>query len=107
MQLAWYSSPLIAHDEPFLIFEWIVAMDFLNHDIAHEFPEYLARMRALKTSSQRFANLFAEYDEDNHAIARYEKGQGAITDEALEALKKKRLKTKDDIYQMLKNDRQV
>ena len=61
-------------------------MHLLNHDIAHEFPEYLERMRTLKTSSQRFANLFAEYDEDNHAIARYENGQGVIRDEALEAL---------------------
>ncbi|HQS30947.1 MAG: GTP-binding protein [Polaromonas sp. 39-63-203] len=82
-------------------------MDLLNHDIAHEFPEHLEKMRSLKTSSQRFANLFAAYDQDNHAIARYEKGQGVITDEALEALKKKRLKTKDEIYQMLKDDRPV
>ena len=82
-------------------------MDLLNHDIAHEFPEYLEGMRALKTSSRRFANLFSDYDEDNHAIALYEKGEGVITDDALEALKKKRLKTKDEIYQMLKDERLV
>ena len=77
-------------------------MDLLNHDIAHEFPEHLDKMRELKTSNKHFANLFSEYDEDNHAIARYEQGDGAISEEALEDLKKKRLKTKDDIYQMLK-----
>ena len=76
-------------------------MDLLNNDISHEFPEHLEKMRSLKTSSQRFANLFAAYDQDNHAIARYEKGQGVITDEALEIEKKKRLKLKDEIYQML------
>jgi len=78
-------------------------MDLLNHDIAHEFPELLDRMRELKTSSQHFARLFTQYDEDNHAIARYEKGDGAISDEALEELKKRRLKTKDEIYGLLKD----
>jgi uncharacterized protein len=77
-------------------------MDLLNHDIAHEFPEHLDKMRALKTSNQHFAKLFSQYDEDNHAIAQYELGDGAISDEGLEELKKKRLKTKDEIYEMLK-----
>lgn len=76
-------------------------MDLLNHDLAHEFPEYLEKMRALKTSDAHFARLFTEYDEDNHAIARYELGDSVISDEALEELKKKRLNTKDKIYQIL------
>lgn len=77
-------------------------MDLLNHDLAHEFPEYLEKMRSLKASDPRFASLFARYDEDNHAIIKYEQGVGAITDEGLEDLKKRRLKVKDEIYQMLK-----
>ncbi len=77
-------------------------MDFLNHDLAHEFPEYIEKMRSLKASSQQFASLFSQYDGDNHAITKYEQGLGAISDEALEDLKKRRLKTKDDIYQILK-----
>ncbi len=77
-------------------------MDLLNHDIAHEFPEYLQKMRSLKVSDPHFAELFAHYDEDNHAIAKYEQGVGAITDEALEDLKKRRLKVKDEIYQILR-----
>lgn len=76
-------------------------MDLLNHDLAHEFPEHLEKMRALKGSDAHFARLFTEYDEDNHAIARYELGAAVISDEALEALKKKRLFTKDQIYQLL------
>ena len=43
-------------------------MDLLNHDIAHEFPEHLEKMRTLKSSDAHFAKLFTEYDEDNHAI---------------------------------------
>ena len=76
-------------------------MDFLNHDIAHEFPQYLAKMRELKTKDAHFAKLFAEYDEDDHLIKKYESGAAVISDEALEVLKKKRLGTKDRIYQSL------
>ena len=76
-------------------------MDLLNHDLAHEFSEHLEKMRELKASDSHFAKLFAEYDEDNHAIAKYELGGAVISDEALEELKKKRLKAKDGIYQRL------
>ncbi|MDB5963685.1 MAG: hypothetical protein JWQ72_185 [Polaromonas sp.] len=76
-------------------------MDLLNHDLAHEFPEHLEKMRELKANDAHFAKLFAEYDEDNHAVARYELGAGVITDDALEELKKKRLRIKDEIYQRL------
>lgn len=76
-------------------------MELLNHDLAHEFPEHLEKMRELKMSDAHFAKLFSEYDEDNHAIAKYELGGAVISDEALETLKKKRLKTKDDIYRLL------
>jgi uncharacterized protein YdcH (DUF465 family) len=77
-------------------------MDLLNHDLAHEFPEYLQKMRNLKASDRYFASLFARYDADNQTIATYEQGVGSISDAALEALKKKRLKIKDEIYQILK-----
>jgi uncharacterized protein len=76
-------------------------MDLLNHDIAHEFPEHLEQMRFLKSSNGHFAKLFDEFDEDNHAIKKYELGGAAISEEALEVLKKKRLYLKDQIYQML------
>jgi uncharacterized protein len=76
-------------------------MDLLNHDIAHEFPEHQEKIHGLKTSDAHFAKLFSDYDEDNHAIKKYELGGGAISEEALEELKKKRLSTKDQIYQRL------
>jgi uncharacterized protein len=77
-------------------------MDLLNHDLAHEFPEYLQKMRELRASDPRFASLFTQYDTDNQTIAGFEKGVGFITDEDLEKLKKKRLKVKDQIHQILK-----
>ena len=79
-------------------------MDLLNHDIAHEFPEYQEKIHGLKTTDAHFAKLFSEYDEDNHAIKKYELGGAAIGEDALELLKKKRLNTKDQIYQRLLQD---
>ena len=76
-------------------------MDLLKHDIVTEFPQFKDKIHALKSSNAHFAKLFEQYDALNHTIARYEGGVGAITDEALEIEKKKRLKLKDEIYQML------
>lgn len=77
-------------------------MELLNHDLAHEFPQYVQKMRELRASDARFASLFVQYDADNHTIAQYEQGVGLISDEDLEKLKKKRLKVKDEIHQILK-----
>lgn len=77
-------------------------MDLLNHDLAHEFPQYLQKMLSLRASDAHFASLINRYDADNQTIANYEQGVGSISDEALEALKKRRLKIKDHIYQVLK-----
>jgi uncharacterized protein len=76
-------------------------MDLLNHDIAHEFPEYLEKIRSLKSSDAHFAKLFEKYDQDNHAIKNYELGGAVISEDALEVLKKKRLKLKDQIHHRL------
>ncbi len=79
-------------------------MDLLNHDLNHEFPEHREKMRELKSTDAHFARLFTQYDDDNHAVAKYELGAAVISDDALEELKKKRLKTKDEIYQRLQRD---
>lgn len=76
-------------------------MDFLNHDLAHEFPEHLEKMRSLKATDAHFAKLFDSYDANNQAIKKFEMGAAAISDEALELMKKQRLKTKDDVYHYL------
>ncbi|WP_367850246.1 YdcH family protein [Rhodoferax sp. WC2427] len=76
-------------------------MELLNHDLAHEFPQLIGKMRSLKLSSSRFLHLFNDYDAVNNAITKIEQDGGAIADEAMENMKKKRLKIKDDIYQML------
>jgi len=40
-------------------------MGLLNHDLAHEFPQYLQKMRDLTAPDAPFAALFARYDVDN------------------------------------------
>ena len=77
-------------------------MELLNHDLAHEFPEYLEKMNHLRASDAHFSTLFAHYDAHNQTITQYEQGRAAVTDEELEVLKKKRLYVKDEIYQILK-----
>ncbi len=76
-------------------------MELLNHDLAHEFPQMVGKMRSLKISSARFLHLFNDYDEVNHAIAQLEQDGIPVSDERFEDMKKRRLKIKDDIYQML------
>lgn len=76
-------------------------MELLNHDLAHEYPHLVGKMRSLKLSSSRFLHLFNEYDELNNGITKIEQDGSAIGDEALEKMKKQRLKVKDDIHQML------
>ena len=77
-------------------------MELMNHDLAHEFPEYLEKMNQLKASDAHFATLFENYDAHNHTITQYEQGKAAIADDELEVLKKKRLDIKDEIYLILK-----
>ena len=79
-------------------------MALLNHDLAHEFPQYLEKMQGLKASSAHFSTLVERYDTCNHSITQYEQGKEAISDEGLEVLKKKRLELKDEIYLILKTD---
>lgn len=79
-------------------------MELLNHDLAHEFPQYLEKIKHLKASDAHFSTLCEHYDTGNHTITQYEQGKTAMAEDALEVLKKKRLELKDEIYQMLKTD---
>jgi len=77
-------------------------MELLKHDIAHEFPQLQDRIHTLKTTHHHFARLYDDYDAVNHTIAKVETGGAVMSDEALENLKKQRLKLKDEIVQMLR-----
>lgn len=61
-------------------------------------------MRSFKAIDTHFAKLFDVYDDNSCTIKKYELGGAVISDDALELMKKQRLKTKDDIYQYLHQD---
>ena len=56
----------------------------------------------MKTASHHFARLFDEYHLVNREIRRIEENEEPVTDVALEALKKQRLKLKDELHGMLR-----
>lgn len=78
-------------------------MELLNHDLAHEFPHYLDKMRALSASNPRFAHLVEQFNATNKTITDDEQDGGHMCDENLEDLKKTRLKLKDEIFRQLQS----
>ena len=71
------------------------------NDLAADFPDKRDRIHQLKTSDNRFARLYEEYNELNRTIHRVETRVEPQTDEAEEELKRRRLQIKDEIMAML------
>jgi uncharacterized protein YdcH (DUF465 family) len=74
-----------------------------HHDLAHEFPEFKARIHELKMNDAHFKKLFDEYDQSTTKIEALEKADSPIADETMQDLKKQRLALKDSLYAMLKS----
>ena len=77
-------------------------MELQQHDLHHECPEYNDAIHVLKTGNHHFARLFDEYHRLNKDIRRIEENDEPVTDEALEDMKKLRLKLKDELHAMLR-----
>jgi uncharacterized protein YdcH (DUF465 family) len=76
-----------------------------HHDLAHEFPDMKHEIHELKISDAHFRKLFDSYEDVSKELHRALEGAGVISDEHAEALKKKRLALKDDLFLMLKMKR--
>lgn len=74
----------------------------LSHDLHVEFPDLAARVDALRADNAHFAQLFDQYNDLDGQITRAEEGLVGLDDFSLEDLKKRRLKVKDEIYDMLR-----
>lgn len=74
----------------------------LSHDFHVEFPDLAQRVDSLKGSNAVFARIYDQHVELDSEIIDAEDGVKALDDFALETLKKKRLKLKDELYQMLR-----
>ncbi|OCG26760.1 hypothetical protein A9G11_13415 [Gilliamella sp. wkB108] len=66
------------------------------------FPEYRELISQLKNSDLRFQKLFDQHNELDQKIKNIESGIEVDTSETIEALKKQKLKLKDEMHQILK-----
>ncbi|WP_334325423.1 YdcH family protein [Gilliamella apicola] len=66
------------------------------------FPEYRELISKLKNNDLRFQKLFDLHNELDQKIKNIESGITVDTSETIEALKKQKLKLKDEIYDILK-----
>ena len=71
------------------------------HELAEEFPEFTDRIRELNASNGHFARLSDEYHDVNRQIHRIETRIEPAAEDVEEGLKRRRVRLKDEIAQML------
>jgi uncharacterized protein YdcH (DUF465 family) len=79
------------------------AMSNAPNDLADDFPDKVDRIHQLKTSNNRFARLYDEYNELNRTIHRVETRVEPRTEDEEEELKRSRVRLKDEILAMLED----
>lgn len=73
------------------------------HDLISELPEYGERIRALQQKDSEFRRLLADYDALDGEIQDIELAGTPIDDWHAEAMKKRRLALKDELFQRLQS----
>ena len=68
------------------------------------FPEYRELISKLKNNDLRFQKLFDQHNALDQKIKNIESGIEVDTSESIENLKKQKLKLKDEIHAILKNN---
>src|SRR3954470_962868 len=74
------------------------------HELAEEFPEMADRMRELRASENHVARLADEYHAVNRQVHRIETRVEPASEDVEEELKRRRVRLKDEIAQMLQGD---
>ncbi len=77
-------------------------MPLTHHPLVKEFPDHKDQIHELKMKNNHFAKLMKEYEELDKHVFRVESNAEPTSDEYIRDLKKKRLKLKDDLYDMIK-----
>ena len=72
-----------------------------HHNLALEFPEYKDKIHEMKMNNRHFRKIMDEHHELDKQVRRVEAQEESMSDEALETLKKERLKLKDECFKML------
>lgn len=72
-----------------------------HRDLAHEFPELKQRVHDLKTGSEEFRRLYAQYEAVDNEVHRIEQEIETPSDAYTETLKHRRARLKDRLYGLL------
>ncbi len=73
----------------------------VNKKIKHMFPEYQELVTTLRHDDPHFSRLFNDHHELDQHIAQLELNPLSHIQEDIEMLKRKKLKLKDELYQIL------
>lgn len=73
----------------------------LSHDLSQDFPDLAGKIDELKASNPRFARLLDDHSALDKQIFNIEKGNGTLDEGSLDDAKRRRLKLKDELCQML------
>lgn len=76
-------------------------MQVEHHDLHHEFPDMVEKIQLLRAQDLSFSSLCDEYNRLTGDVERLEEADIPVDDFTIEDMKKKRVKLKDDLYQML------
>lgn len=74
-----------------------------NKKIKYMFPEYRDLIAQLREENPYFARLFEEHNELDKQISQLELDPVNHINDDIDAIKRKKLKLKDEIYRMLRN----
>lgn len=80
-------------------------MTVAHHALVNDLPEYKDAIHALKVSDAHFAKLMDQYHDITREVEKAENAGNAISDEAGHDLKARRVKLKDELLQMLTNQK--
>jgi uncharacterized protein YdcH (DUF465 family) len=76
-------------------------MSHTPHELAEEFPQYTQLMHHLRMTDGHFHRLANAYHEVNRTIHRAETDVEPLDDMHVSDLRKRRMRLKDEIYDML------
>lgn len=76
-------------------------MSHTPHELTEDFPEYAEKISQLKQSDTHFAKLYEAYHEVNRQVHRAETDVEPTGDDEMEAMRKERMKLKDELYAIL------
>lgn len=76
-------------------------MSHTPHELTEDFPELAEKISELKQSDAHFAKLYDAYHEVNRQVHRAETDVEPTGDDEMEAMRKERMKLKDELYAIL------